>query len=133
MNAQSRTILVIDDNMMNRELASFLLEHAGFEVRCAEDGSTGLEMIATSRPDLVLMDIQLPGMNGLEVTRLLKADPVTQHIPVVAFTAYAMKGDEEKMRGAGCDGYLSKPIDGATFADQVSTFLRPKSASPGAA
>ena len=83
-----------------------------------------MQKVASFAPDLILMDIQMPGKNGLEVTRELKADPATQHIRIVAFTAFAMRGDEAKMRAAGCDGYLSKPIDVGTFGAQVRAYLQ---------
>lgn len=118
-------ILVIDDNPMNVELVRFVLEAAGLGCEVVSDASRAFEHVVASRPDLILMDIQMPGTDGLELTRQIKADPATRDILVVAFTAYAMKGDEAKMRAAGCDGYLSKPIDVASFADRVRAYLRP--------
>jgi CheY-like chemotaxis protein len=120
----TRRILVVDDNLLNVELVRFILEAAGFELSIVNDATQAISHIRARLPDLILMDIQLPGIDGLELTRRLKADPETSAITVVAFTAYAMKGDEAKMRAAGCDGYLSKPIDVATFADQVRGYLR---------
>ena len=122
MDAMPRA-LVIDDNELNIELARFLLEADGFAVESALHAHDGLALIARSRPDVVLMDIQMPDMDGLALTRLLKADPLTQAIPVIAFTAYAMKGDEAKLRAAGCDGYVAKPIDIATFAGTIRAFV----------
>ena len=119
-------ILVVDDNAMNVELVTFVLVERGFVVESARDAGMALNCIMTAMPDLILMDIQMPGMNGVDLTRQLKADPLTLHIPIVALTAYAMKGDEARLRAAGCDGYLSKPIDVATFATRVSAFLKPK-------
>lgn len=116
-------VMVVDDNPMNIELVRFVLEAAGFSCEVVSDASRALERIAACRPDLILMDIQMPGTDGLELTQQLKAAPVTRDIIVVAFTAYAMKGDEAKMRAAGCDGYLSKPIDVATFADRIRAYL----------
>jgi len=116
-------VLVVDDNEMNVELAKFVLETDGFEVESAVDAIEALERIPEFLPDLILMDIQMPGMDGLELTRLLKADPARKGILIVAFTAYAMRGDEARMRAAGCDGYLSKPIDAPTFAARVRSFL----------
>ena len=116
-------ILLVDDHALNAELASFVLQRAGCRVRLAPDANEALEALAAEVPDLVLMDIQLPGMDGLELTRRIKADPVTRRLTVVALTAYAMKGDGERFKAAGCDGYLSKPIDVATFASQVLAFL----------
>jgi two-component system, cell cycle response regulator DivK len=117
-------ILIIDDNEMNIQLASFVLSRADLVVESAADVNQGMAQIAAFRPDLVLMDIQMPDMDGLELTRRLKADASTKHIAVVAFTAYAMHGDEAKMLAAGCDGYISKPIDFRTFANQVRSFIR---------
>jgi CheY-like chemotaxis protein len=112
-------VLVVDDNALNLELASFVLDADGIEVAGAADAEQAQALLAAFDPQLVLMDVQLPGMDGLSLTRRLKADPATCHVKVVAFTAYAMKGDEDKMRAAGCDGYLAKPIDVARFAAQV--------------
>ncbi len=118
-------VLVVDDNTMNVELVKFVLGDDGFIVDTAADASEALARIDSCCPELILMDIQLPGMDGLELTRLLKANPALRHIVVVAFTAYAMQGDEAKMRAAGCDGYLSKPINVATFAASVRSKLIP--------
>jgi two-component system cell cycle response regulator DivK len=112
-------VLVVDDNPLNLELVSFVLGAEGMEVVEAVDAEQAQAKLTGFKPDLVLMDVQLPGLDGLALTRLLKADQATRHMKVVAFTAYAMKGDEGKMRAAGCDGYLAKPIDVATFAEQV--------------
>ena len=116
-------VLVVDDNLFNLELASYVLAADGLAVATAGDADEALCRIADFQPDLILMDIQLPGMDGLTLTRQLKADPATRPILVVAFTAYAMKGDEAAMRAAGCDGYLAKPIDVARFAAQVRGLL----------
>jgi len=121
-------VLVVDDNAMNLALASFVLDADGFEVETAADATEALARLGPFQPALVLMDVQMPGMDGLALTRQLKADPATRHLVVVAFTAYAMKGDEARMRAAGCDGYLSKPIDVKRFAAQVRGFLAPPSA-----
>lgn len=104
------TVLIVEDNPANMKLASFILESAGHTVLSADDAETGLRMARELHPDLVLMDIQLPGMDGLQAIALLKAEPSTSTIPVIALTALAMKGDEERIRAAGCDGYLAKPI-----------------------
>jgi two-component system cell cycle response regulator DivK len=128
-----RRVLIVDDNALNIELAAFVLEAAGFIVDVAMDATQVRPRIDAARPDLILMDIQLPGVDGLEVTRQLKSDPATQGIAVAAFTAFAMKGDEAKMRAAGCDGYIAKPIDVRTFASQVSACLGAASAWPGGA
>lgn len=102
-------ILIIEDNVINQRLAQAMLKRGGHETLVADRADAGLEAVRRERPDLVLMDIQLPGMDGLEATRLLKADPATTAIPVIALTAFAMKGDRERMIEAGCDGYLAKP------------------------
>jgi len=120
---RARYVLVVDDNATNLELAVFALEIEGFEVGTARDADEFRQVFAARRPDAVLMDVQLPGTSGLELTRELKADPATAAIPVIAVTAYAMKGDEERMREAGCDAYLSKPLDMATFVDKVREFI----------
>jgi len=121
--AHPARVLVVDDNPLNLELANFVLAADGLVVAIAADADEALCRIADFEPDLILMDIQLPGMDGLALTRRLKADPATQPIVVVAFTAYAMKGDEAAMRAAGCDGYLAKPIDVTRFAAQVRGLL----------
>jgi len=123
-------ILIIDDNPSNVKLAQLLLVKAGFEVRTAGDSEQALETLRSFRPRLILMDIQLPGMDGLKLTRLLKDDPATRDSIIVAVTAYAMRGDEERAKGAGCDGYMSKPIDTRTFVDQVRQFLDRSPALP---
>jgi two-component system cell cycle response regulator DivK len=116
-------VLIVDDNALNVELAAFVLEAAGFAVDTVTEAGHVPARIATVRPDVILMDIQLPGVDGLELTRRLKADAGTRGIAIVAFTAFAMKGDEAKMRAAGCDAYIAKPIDVATFARQVGACL----------
>jgi two-component system cell cycle response regulator DivK len=103
-------ILVVEDNEVNLRLVRFVLESAGHGVTHAATGDDGVRMARESMPDLVLIDIQLPGMDGLAATRLLKQDPATARIPVIALTAHAMKGDEDRIREAGCDGYLAKPF-----------------------
>ncbi len=117
-------ILIIEDNPQNRYLAAFLLEHAGHEVHQAETGAQGLEMAERLIPDLILLDIQLPEMDGHEVTRILKATPSLRDIPVVAVTSYAMAGDREKCLAAGAEGYIEKPIDPDTFAAEVVSHTR---------
>ncbi len=125
-----RCVLIVEDNPLNMELASDLLEAAGFEVLQAESGELGIEMARTEKPDVILMDIDLPGMNGLDATRALKADVLTRNIPVAALTAFAMTGDKERVTEAGCVGYLTKPIDTRKFARQVASFLAPVEAAP---
>ena len=104
------TILVIEDNPANMKLAVFMLESAGYSVRSATDAEAGLALARKERPDLILMDIQLPGMDGLSATVQLKQDPQTRAIPVIALTALAMNGDEARIRAAGCDAYVAKPM-----------------------
>ena len=116
-------ILVVDDNLMNLDLMRFVLSEDAFEVESAEHAREALEKIPTFQPDLILMDMHMPGMNGLELTQLIKANLATRHIGVIAFTASAMQGDKGCMMAAGCDGYLSKPIDVDTFSATVSAFL----------
>ena len=102
-------VLIVEDNPTNMTLAVFLLQSAGHTVLTATDAEAGLTLARNKQPDLILMDIQLPGMDGLEATALLKRDDATRAIPVIALTALAMKGDEERIRAAGCDGYIVKP------------------------
>ncbi len=117
------TILIIEDNAMNLTLVEFLLEQAGYATRSARDAEAGLVIAAAWCPDLILMDIQLPGMDGLEATRRLKCDVTTRSIPIIALTALAMNGDEARIRAAGCDGYVAKPIDYRVFLETVATHL----------
>lgn len=118
-------VLVIEDNEVNLELATDLLEVAGFEVLQALTAETGIELARSQVPDLIVMDIGLPSMDGLEATRILRADAKTKAIPILAATSHAMKGDREKALAAGCDGYITKPIDTRTFADTVRRFISP--------
>lgn len=104
-------VLVVEDNEANTALFTALLEARGYCVRCIDDGEELDRVVAEFRPRLILMDVQLPGVDGLELTRRLKADPATAGIPVLAVTAYAMKGDRDRVLDAGCDAYMSKPID----------------------
>ncbi|MFL5307084.1 MAG: response regulator [Polyangia bacterium] len=117
-------ILVVDDNQANATLISFLLTKKGYDVRTAGDAVEALAILRAFSPRLIMMDLQLPGMDGLELTRRLKADPITRPIVVVALTAYAMKGDDDRAREAGCDGYVSKPIDTRALPALVSKFLQ---------
>jgi len=121
-NSHTR-ILLIEDNESNRELTKMVLNGRGFQVDVANDGPEGLEKLRGSAYDLVLMDVRLPGMDGLTLTRMLKADPKTASIPVVAISAHAMKGDEQKALAAGCAAYITKPIEVAQFVQQITTFL----------
>lgn len=117
------TILVVEDNPANMKLAVFLLESAGHAVLSAVDAEAGLALARAERPDLILMDIQLPGIDGLEAIAVLKRDVATRAIPVIALTALAMKGDEERIRAAGCDGYIAKPMRYREFLATVATQL----------
>jgi CheY-like chemotaxis protein len=116
-------ILIVDDNATNLKLARLVLEAEGYLVRTANDAEEALRVLERFAPRLILMDIQLPGIDGLELTRRLKADPKRRSIVVIALTAYAMKGDEEKALAAGCDGYITKPIDVDTLPRIVATHL----------
>jgi two-component system, cell cycle response regulator DivK len=116
-------VLVIEDNASNMTLATFLLESAGHTVLGASDAEAGLAIARSDHPDLILMDIQLPNMDGLEATALLKGDASTRAIPVIALTALAMKGDEERIRAAGCDGYIAKPLNYREFLTTVAAKL----------
>jgi two-component system cell cycle response regulator DivK len=116
-------VLVVEDNPANMTLAVFLLQSVGHTVFSAVDAEGGLRIARDERPDLVLMDIQLPGMDGLEATALLKRDDTTRGIPVIALTALAMKGDEERIRAAGCDGYIAKPMSYQEFLVTIAAHL----------
>lgn len=118
-----RTVLLIEDNEQNRYLATFLLEKGGFEVVSAPDGFQALALAQARRPALILLDIQLPVMNGYDVARLLRKDGDLRAIPIIAVTSYAMPGDREKALSSGCDGYIEKPIDPETFVAEVTKFL----------
>jgi two-component system, cell cycle response regulator DivK len=118
------SILIVDDNATNLKLARVLLLSDGYDVRIASDAEGALAILEDYRPDLILMDIQLPGMDGLELTRRLKADPATHGIPVLALTACAMKGDQERMLAAGCDGYVAKPLDANELGRRIEALLR---------
>lgn len=118
-----KKILVIEDNPLNLELATDLLEAAGFAVLAASDAEEGIQIARTAVPDLILMDVGLPGMDGLAAAQALKQDPQTRSVPIVALTAHAMKGDEAKALAVGCAGYLTKPIDTRTFTKTISAFM----------
>ena len=120
MNAE---ILVIDDNPTNLKLVSDLLEFEGHRILKAVDAEVAQVVLSGTLPSLILMDIALPGMDGLTLTRKLKADQRTRHIPIVALTAFAMKGDDQRAFDAGCDGYITKPIDTRKLPEQVAAFL----------
>ena len=124
-------ILIIEDNPANMKLATLLLENAGHEVVRAVDAETGLTLAHSARPDLILMDIQLPGMDGLAATALLKQDPATATIPVIALTAMAMKADKVRSEIAGCDAYIAKPLRYRELYAVIDTLLRANAAAPG--
>ena len=125
----SMKILVVDDNPTNLKLFSDLLQFEGHEILKAVDAEAAQVVIADTLPELILMDIALPGMDGLTLTHKLKADERTRHIRIVALTAFAMKGDDQKALDAGCDGYITKPIDTRTFPSQVMEFMANTSTS----
>lgn len=119
----AKTILIVEDNELNMKLFGSLLESKGYETIKSIDGSDALEIARERRPDLIIMDIQLPHRSGLEITKDLKADDALKHIPVIAVTAFAMKGDESKILEAGCDAYIAKPISVPTFLETVAKHL----------
>ncbi len=116
-------VLIIEDNLLNMELVIDLLEAHGFTVFQARTAEEGLRVARNSMPELVLMDLSLPGMDGLAATQALKADPDTSHLPIVALTAHTMRGDEDLALAAGCDGYIAKPIDTRSFPATVAGFI----------
>ncbi len=118
----NKSILLVDDSLPNLKLTRFLLMQDGFDVRTAENAEQALLALETRVPDMILMDIQMPGMDGLALTRHLRRDGSLHGVPIVAFTASAIKGDEEIARAAGCDGYITKPIDTRTFVDLVRNY-----------
>jgi two-component system cell cycle response regulator DivK len=123
-------VLVVEDNAANMKLACLLLANAGHEVLCAVDAESGITLARSGKPDLILMDIQLPGMDGLAATALLKQEPSTASIPVIALTAMAMKADEEKSQVAGCDAYIAKPLRYQELYAAIDALLL-KAPSPG--
>ena len=123
VNGSSKTVLVVEDNELNMKLFHDLLEAHGYGILQTKDGMEALRMAREHRPDLILMDIQLPEVSGLEVTKWLKEDDDLREIPVVAVTAFAMKGDEEKIREGGCEAYIAKPISVSNFLETVERFL----------
>jgi CheY-like chemotaxis protein len=118
-----RKVLVIEDNEQNLYLVRFILERSGYEVFAAMDGESGIDMAASLRPDLILLDIQLPVMDGHAVARNLRRNPDLVRTPIVAVTSYAMPGDREKVMEAGCNGYIEKPIDPDTFVAKIERHL----------
>ncbi|MDQ3333594.1 MAG: response regulator [Myxococcota bacterium] len=119
----SERILIVDDNVTNLKLVAYLVRAQGYEVATAVDAETALEAVRTARPRLILMDLQLPGIDGLELTRQLKSDPETREIIVIAVTAYAMKGDQDRALAAGCDDYVTKPIDTRQLPETIARHL----------
>jgi len=122
--AAQKTVLVVEDNELNMKLFHDLLEAHGYRVLQTRDGLSALDIARQHMPDLILMDIQLPEVSGIEVTKWLKEDDDLRHIPVIAVTAFAMKGDEEKIREGGCEAYISKPISVMGFLQTVDSFLK---------
>jgi CheY-like chemotaxis protein len=125
-------VLAIDDNPVNLKLVAELLRQAGHVVLCAEDACAALQLLETHLPDVVLTDISMPGMDGLQLTQHLKADARLRHLPVIALTASAMKGDEARILKAGCDGYISKPFDTRLFPAQVEDVVARAATVPSA-
>jgi two-component system cell cycle response regulator DivK len=119
----NKTALIVEDNALNLKLMRDLLEASGITTLQTKDGTRALEMVREHRPDIILMDIQLPDVSGLDVTRQLKADEELRDIPIIAVTALALRGDEERVLEAGCDAYISKPISVASFLDEVRKYL----------
>jgi two-component system cell cycle response regulator DivK len=124
VSAQSKTVLIVEDNELNMKLFHDLLEANGYRVLQTRDGLSALDIARRHMPDLILMDIQLPEVSGIEVTKWLKEDDELKSIPVIAVTAFAMKGDEEKIREGGCEAYISKPISVLGFLQMVDSFLK---------
>jgi two-component system cell cycle response regulator DivK len=118
-----KRILVVEDNPLNMKLFSAMISAEGYDVLEAKSGQDGLEMAQRLRPDLIIMDIQLPGMSGLEVTQSLKADTATHDIPIIATTAFATRGDEEIIMASGCDAYMAKPIAISQFLELIDSFM----------
>ena len=120
---ENKTILIIEDNALNMKLVRSMLQLAHYEIVEAQNAEDGIKLAGMHLPNLILMDIQLPGIDGLDATRIIKKDPNLAHIPIVALTSYAMQGDEEKAMSAGCSGYIAKPIDTRNFLDILSQYL----------
>ncbi|MBL8571610.1 MAG: response regulator [Phreatobacter sp.] len=119
----SKTVMIVEDNELNMKLFHDLLEANGYRTIQTRNGTEALDLARNHKPDLILMDIQLPEISGLDVTRWIKEDDTIRHIPIIAVTAFAMKGDEERIRAGGCEAYLSKPISVAKFIETVRHFL----------
>ncbi len=127
------SILVVEDNEANLRLFTYLLSSKGYAVRGATDAPQALELLRDFHPQMILMDLQLPGTDGYELTRRLKADPATSAIIIIALTAYAMRGDEEKALAAGCNGYITKPIDTRALPARIAEYLSSGARGPPAA
>jgi two-component system, cell cycle response regulator DivK len=123
---REKSVLIVDDNPMNMKLVRALLTGEGYDVRTAGDALEAMAILEQWHPRLILMDIQLPGIDGLELTRQLKSNPVTEQIIIIGLTAYAMKGDEERILAAGCDGYIAKPINTRTLPRLIETLIERK-------
>ncbi|MCA1908406.1 MAG: response regulator [Magnetospirillum sp.] len=119
----TKTVLIVEDNDLNMKLFNDLLQANGYATLQTKDGREAMDIARAHRPDLILMDIQLPEVSGLEITRMLKHDDELKAIPVIAVTAFAMKGDEEKIREGGCEGYIAKPISVTSFLETIAKFL----------
>jgi two-component system cell cycle response regulator DivK len=120
-----KKVLVIEDNEQNLYLVTFILERYGYEVSAARDGEEGIDLAAILKPDLILLDIQLPVMDGYAVAQRLRTNAALDQVPIIAVTSYAMAGDREKALGAGCNGYIEKPINPETFLQQIEHYLPP--------
>jgi CheY-like chemotaxis protein len=121
---ENRTILVIEDNALNMKLVRTLLKVGKYDIIEAIDAETGIQSARECKPDLILMDIQLPGMDGLNATKIIKEDPSLKNVKILALTSHAMEGDDKKALNAGCDGYIVKPIDTKNFLDTIGQYLR---------
>ena len=119
----TKSILIVEDNVLNMKLFNDLLEAKGYKILQTKNGMEALEIARSEKPDLILMDIQLPEVSGLEVTKWIKEDESITHIPVIAVTAFAMKGDEERIRQGGCEAYISKPISVASFVKTIQYYI----------
>jgi CheY-like chemotaxis protein len=122
----NKTVLIVEDNDLNMKLVRSMLQLGPYQVLEAGDAETGIQIAREHLPDLILMDIQLPGMDGLQATRIIRKDPILSNIPVVALTSYAMQGDEQKATTAGCTGHIAKPIDTRRFLDMLAEYLEPE-------
>lgn len=125
------TILIVEDSPLNRKLVEAVLRPHGYRLLIAVDGEEAIEMATRERPDLILMDIQLPKVSGYDATKILRSQPETAHIPIVALTAHAMADERERMMAAGCDGYITKPIDTRAFPGRVRQYLDSRKGATG--